>query len=158
MAPHSSTFAWQAPWMEDPDGLRSMGLLVVRHDCVTSLSHFTFTHRRRKWQPTPVFLPGESRGWGSLVGCCLWGCTEMDMTEVTQQQQQWQWEDCVQHRELSSARCGDLEVWGGREAEERGHVCMHKAESLCCAEKNQHTIVNQLYSKRKSWFFKDQQN
>ena len=36
-----------------------------------------------EWQPTPVFLPGESQGWGSLVGCCLWGCTESDTTEVT---------------------------------------------------------------------------
>ena len=43
---------------------------------------------RRKWQPTPVFLPGESQGWGSLVGCCLWGHTGSDTTEVTQQQQQ----------------------------------------------------------------------
>ena len=40
-------------------------------------------HWRRKWQPTPVFLPGESQGQGSLVGCCLWGRTESDMTEVT---------------------------------------------------------------------------
>ena len=40
-------------------------------------------HWRRKWQPTPVFLPGESQGWGRLVGCCLWGRTESDMTEVT---------------------------------------------------------------------------
>ena len=40
-------------------------------------------HWRRKWQPTPVFLPGESQGRGSLVGCCLWGLTEWDMTEVT---------------------------------------------------------------------------
>ena len=37
-------------------------------------------HWRRKWQPTPVFLPGESQGWGSLVGCCLWGHTESDMS------------------------------------------------------------------------------
>ena len=36
---------------------------------------------RRKWQPTPVFLPGESQGRGSLVGCCLWGRKESDMTE-----------------------------------------------------------------------------
>ena len=43
---------------------------------------------RRKWQPTPVFLPGESQGQGSLVGCCLWGRTESDTTEATQQQQQ----------------------------------------------------------------------
>ena len=43
-------------------------------------------HWRRKRQPTPVFLPGESQGWGSLVGCYLWGRTESDMTEVTLQQ------------------------------------------------------------------------
>ena len=46
-------------------------------------SVFTFLDWRRKWQPTPVFLPGESQGRGSLVGCCLWGRTESDMTEVT---------------------------------------------------------------------------
>ena len=49
----------------------------------TSLYFFTFMHWRRKWQPTPVFLPGESQGRGSLVGCRLWGPTESDMTEVT---------------------------------------------------------------------------
>ena len=49
----------------------------------TRLRDFTFTHRRRKWQPTPVFLPGESQGWGSLVGRRLWGRTESDTTEVT---------------------------------------------------------------------------
>ena len=47
-------------------------------------------HWRRKWQPTPVFLPGESPGRGSLVGCRLWGRTESDATEATQQQQQQQ--------------------------------------------------------------------
>ena len=52
----------------------------------TRLSNFTFMHCRRKQQPTPVFLPGESQGQGSLVGCRLWGRTESDMTEVTQQQ------------------------------------------------------------------------
>ena len=56
----------------------------------TSLSLFIFMHWRRKWQPTPVFLPVESQGQGSLVGCCLWGHTELDTTEVTQQQQQQQ--------------------------------------------------------------------
>ena len=35
-------------------------------------------HWRRKWQLTPVFLPGESQGWRSLVGCHLWGCTESE--------------------------------------------------------------------------------
>ena len=49
---------------------------------------FTFMHWRRKWQPTPVFLPGESQGRGSLVGCHLWGRTELATTEATQQQQQ----------------------------------------------------------------------
>ena len=49
----------------------------------TRLSDFTFLHWRRKWQPTPVFLPGEPQGRGSLVGCRLWGRTESDTTEVT---------------------------------------------------------------------------
>ena len=75
MAPHSSTLAWKIPWMERPGRLQSMGLLRVGHDWATSLSLFTFMRWRRKWQPTPVFLPGESQGRGSLVGCRLWGCT-----------------------------------------------------------------------------------
>ena len=51
----------------------------------TRLSDFTstFMHWRRKWQPAPVFFPGESQGQGSLVGCRLWGCIESDTTEVT---------------------------------------------------------------------------
>ena len=53
-----------------------------------SLSLFTFMHWRRKWQPTPMFLPGEPQGRGSLVGCHLWGRTESDTTDATQQQQQ----------------------------------------------------------------------
>ena len=57
--------------------------LRVGHNWATSLSLFTFMHWRRKWQPTPVFLPGESQGWGSLVGCRLWGHTESDTTEAT---------------------------------------------------------------------------
>ena len=63
-----------------------MGSLRVGHDGATSvsLSLFNFMLWRRKWQPTPVFLPGESQGQGSLVGCHLWGHTESDMTEVTQ--------------------------------------------------------------------------
>ena len=61
------------PWKEEPGGLQSMGSPRVGHDWATSLSLFPFMHWRRKWQPTPVFLPGESQGWGSLVGCRLWG-------------------------------------------------------------------------------------
>ena len=83
MAPHSSTFAWKIPWTEEPGRLQSMGSWRVGHEWATSLSLFTFMHWRRKWQPTPVFLPGESQGRGSLVGCPLWGRTESDTTEAT---------------------------------------------------------------------------
>ena len=73
MAPHSSTLAWKIPWMEEPGRLQTMGSIRVGHDWATSLSLFTFMHWRRKWQPTPVFLPGESQGWGSLLGCWSMG-------------------------------------------------------------------------------------
>ena len=76
MTPHSSTLAWKIPWMEESGRLQSMRLQRVGHDWVTSLSLFTFLHWRRKWQPTPVFLLGESHRWRSLVGCHLWGHTE----------------------------------------------------------------------------------
>ena len=66
MAPHSSTLAWKIPWMEKPGRLQSMGSQKVRHDWATSLSLFTFMHWRRKWQPTPVFLLGESQDRGAL--------------------------------------------------------------------------------------------
>ena len=82
MAPHSSTLAWKIPWTEEPGRLQSMGSLRVGHDWATSLSLFTFMHWRKKWQPTPVFLPGESQGRGSLVGCRLWGHIESDATYV----------------------------------------------------------------------------
>ena len=81
IAPHSSTLAWKIPWMEEPGGLQSMGSLRVGHDWATSLSLFTFMHWRRNRQPTPVFLPGESQGRRSLVGCRLRGRTESDTTE-----------------------------------------------------------------------------
>ena len=78
MATDSSTLAWQIPWTEETGRLQSMGSLGVRHNWATSLSLFTFMHWRRKWQPTPVFLPGESQGRRSMVGCRLWGRTELD--------------------------------------------------------------------------------
>ena len=78
MATHSSTLAGKVPWMEEPGRLQSTGSLEVGHDFT-----FTFMHWRRKWQPTPVFLPGESQGWESQAGCHLWGRTESDTTEVT---------------------------------------------------------------------------
>ena len=83
MAPHSGTLAQKISRTEEPGRLQSMGYRRVEHDWATSLSLFTFMHWRRKWQPTPVFLPGESQGWGSMVGCCLRGRTESDTTEAT---------------------------------------------------------------------------
>ena len=83
MAPHSSTRAQKIPWTEEPGRLQSMGSRRVGRDLATSLSLSTFMHWRRKWQPTPVFLPGESQGRGSLVGGRLWGRTELDTTEAT---------------------------------------------------------------------------
>ena len=53
------------PWSTDP--------IVVAHGLC----------QRRKWQPTPVFMPRESRGQRSLVGCYPWGRTETDTTEAT---------------------------------------------------------------------------
>ena len=83
MATHSRAPAWKIPWMEEPGRLQSMGSLRVGH----LLSDFTFTFHfhalEKKLQPTPVFLPGESQGQGSLVGRRLWGCTESDTTEAT---------------------------------------------------------------------------
>ena len=83
MAPHSSTLAWKIPWMEEPGGLQSMGSLGVGQ---TERLHLHFSLScigEGNGKPTPVFLPGESQGRGSLVGCRLWGCTESDTTEVT---------------------------------------------------------------------------
>ena len=72
MATHSSTLAWKIPWTEEPGRLQSMGSRRVLHDRATSLSLFTSMHWRRKWQPTPVFLPGESRErgawWAAVYG------------------------------------------------------------------------------------------
>ena len=78
---HSSTLAWKIPWTEEPGRLQSMGSLRVRHDWATSLLLFTFTHWGRKWQPTPVFLPGKSHGRRSLVGYSPRGHKESDTTE-----------------------------------------------------------------------------
>ena len=68
------------------------GLLIVEASLATehgpwSTDSIVGAHglcRRRKWQPTPVFLPTESRAQRSLVGCCPWGLTESDTTEATQ--------------------------------------------------------------------------
>ena len=101
MATHSSTFAWKIPWTEEPGGLQSMESLRVGCDKATSLSLFTFMHWRGKWQPTPGFLPGESQGWRSLVGCCLWGRTIV----------RHDWSD------LAAAVAACMDVWVGPKRE-----------------------------------------
>ena len=82
MSPHSSTLAWKIPWAEEPGRLQSMASMSWAR-----LSDFTFTFHfhalEKEMKPTPVFLPEESQGQGSLVGCHLWGHTELDTTEVT---------------------------------------------------------------------------
>jgi len=91
MAPHSSSLAWKIPWMKEPDGLQSVGSLRVRHDWATSLSLFTFMHWRRKWQPTPVFLPGKSHKQRNLGAYNPWGLKRVRHNWVTKQQQHVRW-------------------------------------------------------------------
>ena len=114
MATHSSPLAWKIPWTEEPGGLQSMRSRRVGHDWATSLSLFTFMHWRRKWQPTPVFLPGESQGWGSLVGCCL--CL-FSTTWVTREvARQWYY--------------SIPKSWGGGWGHEISHIFYNPAEML----------------------------
>ena len=83
MTSHSSTFAWKIPWTEEPGRLQSMRSRIVGHDWAPSLWLFTFMYWRRKWQPTPVFLPRESQGRWSLMGHHMWGHKESNRTEAT---------------------------------------------------------------------------
>ena len=83
MAPHSSTLAWKIPWMEEPGRLQSMGSLRD----TTERFHFPFPLScigEGNGNPLQYScLENESQGQRSLVGCCLWGCTESDTTEAT---------------------------------------------------------------------------
>ena len=85
MAIHSSILAQRILWTEELVGCCPWGCTKLD---MTEATQHACTHWRKKWQPTPVFLPGESQGQRSLVGCRLWSHTELDTTEVTQQQQQ----------------------------------------------------------------------
>ena len=83
MAPHSSTLAWKNPM----DGGAWWAVVHGVAKSRTRLSDFTFTFHfhalEREMATHSVFLPGESQGRGSLVGCHLWGRTESDMNEAT---------------------------------------------------------------------------
>ena len=100
----------------------------------TRLSNFTFTHWRRKWQPTPVFLPGESQGRGSLVGCHLWGHTELDTTEVT-----WQLSKDLLHSTGNYIQYLIITYNGKYSEKNIYYICI--TESLLYTR----NIVNQLY-------------
>ena len=82
MAPHSRTLSWKIPWMEEPARLQSMGLLSW-----TRLSDFTFTFHfpalEKEMATHSSVLAWRIPGTGSLVGCRLWGRTELDTTEAT---------------------------------------------------------------------------
>ena len=80
-------------------------------------------HWRRKWQPTPVFLPGESQGLGSLVGCRLWGRTESDTTEATWQQQQ-------QHALQPLGGSAAAFLWKGQPREDASKLDPPKCDEL----------------------------
>ena len=117
------SLAWRIPWTKEPGKLQSMRALRVEHDWATSLSLLTFMHWRRKWQPTPVFLPGESQGQRSLVGCHLWGHTESDTTEVTQQQQQQDSYNSVNYLFNSNKSCEKV-FWKNMGKEQSGSVSL----------------------------------
>ena len=141
MAPHSSTRAWKIPWTEEPGRLQSMGSLRVGHDSVTSLSLFTFVHWRRKWQPTPVFLLGESQGRRSLVDCCLWGRAESDTTEATWQQQQQQQQSVSWHKTATLASTTSVFLQMGEEKKEKSYPVQY-----CGLENSMDCIVHGVKS------------
>ena len=120
----SSTLGWKIPWMEEPGRLQSMGSCRVGHNWATSLSVFTFVLWRRKWQPTPVLLPGESQGQRSLVDCCLWGHTESDTAEATllllwaAKASSLEW---VLHCQMFLLEQNWTELRAGRQASRRSH-------------------------------------
>ena len=96
MATHSSILAWRIPWTEEPGGYSPWGRRRVGYDLATKQQKRVelcpprrygldlWVRKipwRKKWQPTPVFVPGESLGQRSLVVYSLWGHKESDMTE-----------------------------------------------------------------------------
>ena len=94
MAPHSSTLALKIPWTEEPGRLQFMGSLRVD---TTEQLHFHFSLScvgEGNGNPLQCSCLENPRDGGSLLGCRLWGRTELDTTEATQQQQQQQHQQC----------------------------------------------------------------
>ena len=144
MAPHSSTLAWKIPWKEEPGRLQSMGSLRIRHDWATSLALFTFMHWRRKWQPTPVFLPGESQGQGSLVGLPSMGSHRVG----------YDWSD------LAAAAAGCILVrivhyfQKKKKNNNKNIICNRAAYGICIIDIRQYETLRQLPSALQSSWFK----
>ena len=72
MATYSSILAWRIPWTEEPSGLWDSKESDTTEQ-LTLWGAYQVAQQRKQWQPTPVLLRGESQGWWSLGGCCLWG-------------------------------------------------------------------------------------
>ena len=122
MATHSSTLAWKIPWMEEPGGLQSMG-----SQSRTRLSDFTFIfpfHALEKEMAThSSVLAWRIPGTGSLVGCRLWGCTESDMTEVTQQQERKKCHQIMMLSVLMHILVAEIKLW---------RACILWISETCC--------------------------
>ena len=129
MAPHSSTLAWKIPWTEEPGRLQFMGSLRVGHDSVTSLSHFTFMHWRRKWQPTPVFS-----WWAAVYGVAQSRTRRKQLSKALGTNKRAEWEAGLRHNlknsphsEVPKRRCQQrTNKWlvGRREFQEQnGKLC-----------------------------------
>ena len=103
-------------------------------------------HWRWKWQPTPVFLPGESQGRGSLVRCCLWGHTESDTTEVTQQQQQQQHSSVGKESACSAGDPGSIPGSGKSAREGIGYLLQYSWASLVAQ------LVKNPPAMQETWF------
>ena len=100
----------ETPWAEEPGRLQSRGLWRVRHDWATSL--FTFMHWRRQWQPTPVFLPGDSQGQGCLVGCRLWGQSRTRLKRLSRSSRSSWWIRPRRWEKGKNQWWGQLVTWG----------------------------------------------
>ena len=104
MATHSGILAWKIPWTEEPGKLKSIESPTVRHNWATNTFTFIFLGGseiknpsakrlrfdpwvrkipwRRAWQPTPMFLPGDSQGQRRAAGCSPQDHKELDTTEA----------------------------------------------------------------------------
>ena len=108
-----------SPWMEEPGGLQSVGSQRVGHNWATSLSFYS-SFWRRKWQPTPVFVPGESHGQRGVVGYSLWGCKESDTTKQPTHTQLPE-KVSITGKDLICLKILEYWIWNNFSLRSRGH-------------------------------------